>query len=256
MLELYHWEPNGNSLKVMIALGEAGLEFRGHFVDILAFEQFRPEFLALNSAGLVPVLVKDGVAMYESNIINEFIAESCPNKHLAPLDAKGWYETLVLAKWLDAHLAPSVSTLGWHAVMVAKMKTRDPAALRKAVDAIPVPERKAAWLAAITDAYTEEQLADSRRKVGLAVARMEEILSGNEWLVGSNYSIVDMDAFAMARTLPELAPEQVNGEATPGIMAWLVRVTGRPAVQAALAMRRAQDGDRLYAPGPEHSRWG
>ena len=256
MLELYHWEPNGNSLKVMIALHEAGLEFGSHYVDILAFEQFRPEFLALNSAGLVPVLVKDGVAMSESNIINEYIAEADPGKHLAPTDARGWYETLVMAKWLDAHLAPSVSTLGWHAVMVEKMKQREQSALRAAVEAIPVPERRAAWLAAISDAYTDEQLADSRRKIDLAVKRMEEILSGSQWLVGKAYSIVDMDAFALARSLPTLVPEIVNDAGTPGITAWLKRVAARPAVKAALEMRRQADGENLYAPGPEHSRWG
>src|ERR1700734_2566703 len=45
MLELYHWEPNGSWLKPLVALHEKRLEFRSHYMDVLSFEQYRPEFL-------------------------------------------------------------------------------------------------------------------------------------------------------------------------------------------------------------------
>ena len=35
MIELYHWEPNADSLKMMIALKEKGLDFTSHYVDLL-----------------------------------------------------------------------------------------------------------------------------------------------------------------------------------------------------------------------------
>jgi glutathione S-transferase len=60
MLELYHWEPNGSALKTLVCLHEKQLDFVSHYVDLLAFEHYRPAFLARNPLGQVPVLVHDG----------------------------------------------------------------------------------------------------------------------------------------------------------------------------------------------------
>ena len=42
MLELYHHGSSACAAKVRFALGEKGLEWVGHYVDILKGEQFRP----------------------------------------------------------------------------------------------------------------------------------------------------------------------------------------------------------------------
>jgi len=54
MLELYHHGSSACAAKVRFALAEKGLEWVGHYVDILSGEQFRPEFLAINPKGVVP----------------------------------------------------------------------------------------------------------------------------------------------------------------------------------------------------------
>ena len=43
MLELYHHGSSACAAKVRFVLGEKGLEWVGHYVDILKGEQFRPE---------------------------------------------------------------------------------------------------------------------------------------------------------------------------------------------------------------------
>jgi len=40
------------------------------------FHQLKPEFLALNPAGLVPVLVDGGQVLTESRIINEYLEDA------------------------------------------------------------------------------------------------------------------------------------------------------------------------------------
>ncbi|MCI0516553.1 MAG: hypothetical protein L0Y45_01840 [Woeseiaceae bacterium] len=49
--ELYHWEPVGHSLQVLICLHEIGDSYRTHHVDALKFEQFSADFLKLNPLG-------------------------------------------------------------------------------------------------------------------------------------------------------------------------------------------------------------
>jgi len=56
MIELYMWG-TANGLRASVALAECGLEHRVHKVDITKGEQKKPEFLKLNPAGAIPVMV-------------------------------------------------------------------------------------------------------------------------------------------------------------------------------------------------------
>ena len=255
-LKLYHWEPVTECAKVMICLREMGLDFSSQYVDILEFKQYARRFLKLNPAGQVPVLMYGKEAVSESTLINEFLLEAFPGKNLAPTDPKGWYETQAWGKYLDYNLGPSVATLGWHTTMAPLMKQRDPKGLQKAVAKIPIKDRQAAWAAAIGDGYTPEQLADSRRKIELAVKRMENILADSPWLMGDDYSVIDINAYALSCSLPRLAAEIVSTKATPRLMNWLERIRSRPAVAEVDGMRTMKEPQDVYAPGPEHSRWG
>ncbi len=58
MIDLY-LAPTANGLRAAVALEEAGLSYRAHMVDLAKGEQRSPEFLKLNPAGLIPVIVDD-----------------------------------------------------------------------------------------------------------------------------------------------------------------------------------------------------
>jgi len=62
MIDLY-LAPTANGLRASIALEECGLAYRAHKVDLAKGEQRSPEFLKLNPAGQIPVVVdSDGPA--------------------------------------------------------------------------------------------------------------------------------------------------------------------------------------------------
>ena len=151
MIELYHWEPNAASARVLIALKEKGLEFESRYLDVLAFEQHSPDFLALNETGETPVLVRDGDAFNESSFICEYLDETYPEVPLlpkAPIDrwaARAWQ------KYVDDYLAAAVSDLAWAALGLAALKRRDAARTRAAVARIPSQERRDRWQAAIAN---------------------------------------------------------------------------------------------------------
>jgi len=56
MIDLYMWGTS-NGLRASVALAECGLEHRVHKVDIAKGEAKTPEFLKLNPAGAIPVIV-------------------------------------------------------------------------------------------------------------------------------------------------------------------------------------------------------
>ena len=249
MIELYHWEPNAACARVMIALAEKGLQFQSRYVDVMAFEQHRPPFLKLNAAGETPVLVKDGEAYTESSYICEYLDEAfaasplMPDAPLARWRARAWQ------KYVDDHLAASVSDLAWDAY---GQKFGD---LEDIAERVSIKERRDVWIR-MAQGLDDDVLDKARERVRLCVQKMESDLARGPWLAGETYSLGDIAVYAYAAYLPKLTPELVNAQAAPGTADWLERMGARPAVKAALSMGRTSDPFTAAAPGPEHVRWG
>jgi glutathione S-transferase len=83
MMKLYGFGPT-RSLRALWGLKELGLEFEFVPVNLQAGEHRRPEFLALNPAGKVPVLVDGDLVLTESAAIVLYLAEKYPDKGLMP----------------------------------------------------------------------------------------------------------------------------------------------------------------------------
>lgn len=257
MLELFHWEPVGHAARVLVCLEEIGVDYRSNYVDALNFEHFSGDFLKLNPQGLLPVLKVDGVALSESSLINEFLAESFPEANLKPADPTDSYNVQVWSKFVDYNLASSLATLGCRRYLVPLLERCDRAVLETRIASIPVPERRVGWRRAARNDYDEALVDNAGRKVRLVLGRMEEALATGEWLVGGRYSIADINAFAMISGLMQAAPDIVNADDAPHTTAWAGRIAARPAVRSVLDsadLRRRPD--TVFLPGPEHSRWG
>lgn len=73
-------------LRVQWALGELGVDCEFVEVNLRAGEHLTPEFLRLNPAHKVPVLVDGDVVLTESAAIVMYLAEKYPDKGLLPAD--------------------------------------------------------------------------------------------------------------------------------------------------------------------------
>jgi glutathione S-transferase len=248
MFQLYHWEPNADSLKFLITLKEKHLQFESRYVDLLDLEHHDESFRSVADEARVPLLVEDGVPLKDSQFALEYLAEAFEPR-LAPADPAGWYDVQAWTALLDQTLRPNVRLLGWHTVTMPAMPDEQRSDFLRRAEGVPKPPVMAGWAQVTSDAEaSEDQLANAREKVGEVVTRIEAALQASGWLVGGEYSVVDINAFALAHTLPRLTPELVNAEATPKLLAWLERVRGRRAVQEALTIRSSPLGEDVYAP--------
>ncbi len=250
MIELYHFEPTSNSGEVLICLREKGVDFVGHYVDVLAGEQFAPDFLKLNPAGQVPVMIHDGHVLTETGFIVQYLDEVFPTVRLTPETPEGRYWVNVWIKYAEEYMAPAAWKLGVARTMAGLDHSRLKAALERAP-----PERRQAWAKAV-EGFDAVDLEIARGLLPVRLERMEAALGVSEWLAGEHYSLADIVVFPTARALPLVAPDLVNATATPRIWRWLERMAARPAVQAALTMGRSGRPEAVFAPGPEGSRWG
>jgi GST-like protein len=258
MLELYHWEPNGFFLKPLIALEEKGARFTSRWFDPTRFEQFVTGFpsnveskLCLEREG--PLLVADGTVISSTFFMLEYIAEAVPGPALMPEAAFDRYRARAWGQFLGLTLGSAVSALGCARYLAPELTRMDAVALRAQLERIEPVERRAAWLAVLDGSA---DVATLQQRVSLPVGRLEAALSKRPWLAGADYSIADIDAFALVDPLRDLAPEVVSASATPRVAAWLARIAERPAVRAARARSRSGHPERAFVPGVESARWG
>ncbi|WP_231489701.1 glutathione S-transferase family protein [Billgrantia saliphila] len=82
-MKLYGTPPT-RALRVIWLLNELGLEYEMCPVDLLQGENLERDFLALNPAAKVPVLVDGSLVMTESAAIQLYLADKCPEAGLIP----------------------------------------------------------------------------------------------------------------------------------------------------------------------------
>ena len=112
MLTLYHAWGSTCSQKVRLALAEKGLDYESRLLNLRRFEQFSPDFLAVNPDAVVPVLVHDGFKVRESSIINVYIDEAFPDPPLRPRDAKGRAQVAAWSRFVDDRFHSRASARG------------------------------------------------------------------------------------------------------------------------------------------------
>jgi glutathione S-transferase len=82
-MKLYEFGPT-RSIRARWTLQEVEAEFEAIRVNLVAGEHRRPEFLKINPAGKIPVLVDGDLVLTESVAIVLYLAEKYPDKELLP----------------------------------------------------------------------------------------------------------------------------------------------------------------------------
>lgn len=203
-LTLY-FAPGACSLAPLVALEEVGADYAGVRLLLAEAQQRRPEFLAINPRGRVPVLVSDGQVITENVAILTAIAQRFPTARLLP------FETPSL-------LARSYELIGWFA-----------SGVHVAFAEVFRPER-----------FTDDEAAKAalktggRRNVLLAFEEIEAILKDapGGWLVGGRFTAVDPYALVFWRWADRL---DIDTAQYPAFTAHAHRLLERPAVQRAVA---------------------
>jgi GST-like protein len=203
MIDLYY-APTPNTWKVSILLEECGLAYRVIPVDILAGDQKKPEFLAVNPNGRVPAIVDhDGpeapLPVFESGAILIYLAEKT-GRFLAPT-GRARAEALSWLMWQMGGLGP-IAGQAHH------FRRYAPPGNEYSVERFV---KETARLYGVLDAH----------------------LSSNEWLAGASYSIADMACWGWVWFH---RMQGQNLDDFPSVARWFFAISARPAVQRARAL--------------------
>jgi glutathione S-transferase/GST-like protein len=237
---LFHWEPNANSGKPMLTLAEKGVAYTSHYLDLLNFDQHKPEYLAINPAGTIPAMQHGDRVLTESTAIMEYVDAAFDGPPLMPDDAVDRWRVRWWMKFMDQWLAPSFSMIGWSVFVGPAVRSKDPEELRAAIERIPMPERRVAWRKAIYGTFGDDEMEESKRRVARGIEMLEQALAQREWLGSDRYSLADINGFNLAYALPLSQPHLSNDELTPNILRWLRAIYARPAARETWAKGRTE----------------
>jgi GST-like protein len=240
MLTIYHWEPNANSGKPLLAACEKGIEFQSKYVDMLGFEQHAPEYLQINPNGTIPSMVHDGVLVMESTTMMEYIDQAFDGPSLRPQDPFERWRMRWWCRFFDQFVGPSISMFGWSWFVGPSVRQRDPEELRARIERIPLKERRVAWSKAIYGTFSPDEMAESARRIAIGAEHLEAALRERPWVAGRTYSIADIAGFNMLAGLPAMKAEVANDEKTPHLMEWLRKINERSAVGKCLQLGRTE----------------
>lgn len=191
------------SIRARWTLQELGVDFEAISVNLFAGEAQHPEFLKLNPAAKIPVLVDGDFVLTESAAIVLYLAEKY-GKFL-PTDARGRAQ---VHKWLLFTVTELEQPL-WR---IAKNRNLYPEAQRLAAD-IPLASE------------------DFRAMADVA----EKHMQGRTFAVGDSVTVAD---FVLAYTL-DWANEVRLLDRSPQLVAYMERMYARPRAPKRIAQLRA-----------------
>jgi len=223
MLELYHNAFSSCSQKVRIVLGEKGLEWKGHDVDLMGGGQHDPAYVKLNPNHVVPTLVHDGRVLIESTLINEYLDDAFPERPLRPADAAARHAMRLFVKHVDEHVHPAAGVLTYGIATRPMVIARPPEEREAAWADIPDPARRAARKSVVEHGVEAPEMRGALAAFIGMLDRMESLLEADAWLAGDAFSLADAAALPYVLRLEHLA---LGGliEARPRAAGWLERV--------------------------------
>ncbi len=191
--------PNGR--KVSVALEELGAPYEVRAVNLAEGEQLSEEFLALNPNHKIPVLEDDGQVIWESGAILLHLAE----KHgkLLPADPRARSEAIQYAFFQTGGIGPILGRLA--------------SQLRR-----PEEERNA------------EMIEIFSGEAGRLIGVLDRILSDERPYLAGEYSIGDIMHYPWLKIPLDLKMPDLLRH--PRVVAWLERISKRPAVERGMAV--------------------
>jgi glutathione S-transferase len=202
---LYHFWLSPPSRKLRLVLQEKGLEFT---LKIEKWWERRPEFLALNPAGEVPVLIEpDGTVLADAGAIAEFLDETYRDKLLIGINPIDRAEARRLVAWFDVKMNREV-TDGLLGEKVMKRLT-----------GVGQPDSTAIRVA--------------KANLAMHLDYISYLAERRRWLAGDHFSVADISAAAHLSALDYLG--DVPWDEHEPAKEWYARIKSRPSFRPLLA---------------------
>ncbi len=201
---VFYYAPMTSATRIHWALEELGVPYERVKIDLAAGDQRKPEYLALNPNGKVPLLVADGLPIFESLAILVYLGETYGvEKGLFPAPGLGRAEALKWMAWANVTLGDAASRI-----------------IRNVMDRFPAEQRN--------EKAGEQAKTDLSDLWGI----VDKALEGKEYLVGGGFTFADLAVGGFTMITARIG---VDLGSYKNVQAWSARNTSRPAIGRVMA---------------------
>jgi glutathione S-transferase len=191
--------------------------------------------LKLNPNGVVPTLIHDGRAVYESSVIMGYLEDIFPEASLTPADA---YERAQMRSWIayvDQVTTPAIRYPSFQfGGLLLKFQAMSDEEFEEKARKRPM---KAAFYKKMNKntGFAGEELDRAFSDIRNTAARMDRMLqdNGGPWLMGEQLTLADIAVAPLIDRQEDLGLEYLWEENYPGVAGWLRRIQARPAYREA-----------------------
>ena len=208
----FYFAPMSTAELTRAVLAELGAAHDRVNLSIAARDTTRAEFLEINPNGRVPVIVQDGVAIWESAAITMYLGEQFGvEAGLYPPPGPHRGEAMAWIVWSNVSLAEAAGRLA-----AALPPGSEGAVEANSQDWVPVDERRA------------EKMAAAQTDLARWLRVLEGAVAARPFLLGA-YSLVDTHLHSLVDWIGSMP---VDRAPFPNIVAWMARCDERPALAA------------------------
>ena len=238
MIDLYHHGSSVCAAKVRLVLAEKGIEWAGHYVDILKGEQFNPKYLTLNPKAVVPTLVHDGNVILESTVICEYLDEVFPNPPLKPASAPQRAAMRVWTKAVDEDMHPACAEITFASCHRHIVNRLGPDGVQQFLESTPPQSVTPTWhdrkKQIVTLGFEAPGIGRTIHLYDGYLQKMENALKTGPWLVGNALSLADIGMAPYVNRLDMLGMAEMWTVSRPHLTDWFKRFKARPSFQSSL----------------------
>jgi glutathione S-transferase len=225
---LYNAPPSTCSQRVRFSLNAKGLTFIEVKLDLLAGDQLKPAYLALNPNGVVPTLDHDGAIVIDSSVIVEYLDEVAPEKSFTPDHPAVRAHMRALMRFIDEMPAAAVRVPTFNLAFLPRFAAMSEEEFLSFAESKPL--RKEFMLAMGRTGFPDAEMKKALDRLRRTYERMDAEIekSGGPWLLGKDISLADI------AVMPALVRMWDLGRASdwadlPRVAKWFELIQAQPA---------------------------
>jgi glutathione S-transferase len=190
---LYNAPQSTCSQRVRFVLNAKGQEFDEKKLDLLAGDQLKPDYLALNPNGVVPTLNHDGQLVIDSTVIIEYLDEVLPDEaNFTPRDPVKRAAMRALMRFIDEMPAASVRIPTFNIAFLPRFAAMSEEEFLAFAESKPL--RKEFMMAMGRKGFPQKDMDGAMGRLRRTYERLDREIeqSGGPWLLGKDLTLADI----------------------------------------------------------------
>src|SRR5262245_47707801 len=226
---LYNAPQSTCSQRVRFVLNAKELAFDEVKLDLLAGDQLKPEYLALNPNGVVPTLDHDAAIVIDSSVIIEYLDEVAPAPaSFTPKDPVKRAAMRSLMRFIDEMPAAAVRVPTFNLAFLPRFAAMSEDEFVAFAESKPL--RKEFMLAMGRKGFPQKDMDQALGRLRRTYERMDQSIkeSGGPWLMGPDITLADIAVMPAIVRMADLNRESDWAD-LPRVVKWYELIRAQPA---------------------------